>query len=165
VTRKGWGLLLSTSTRFSPFEAARTRDAIAGEHDRYCRCPVGNPVKAFPWTCATPPTCSRLRSVGGGSVASGHKVVRTFLSAERAPRGRRSCPQPVPVEKPRPCDNHGTEVGFHVPRLHGRRATRTRCLCLENIESIDDIDKRADMLLIIQYIDDELSVRQRARAA
>jgi hypothetical protein len=40
-----------------------------------------------------------------------------------------------------------------------------RCLCLENIERINDTAERADTLLVLECIEQELSRRQSSKAA
>jgi division protein CdvB (Snf7/Vps24/ESCRT-III family) len=40
-----------------------------------------------------------------------------------------------------------------------------RCLCLENIEAVGDVVQRADTLMVLQYIEEELTLRHHTKAA
>ena len=40
-----------------------------------------------------------------------------------------------------------------------------RCLCIENIEQTEQVAARADLLLILQCLEDELTLRQLHNAA
>jgi hypothetical protein len=40
-----------------------------------------------------------------------------------------------------------------------------RSLCIVTIESADDVHKRADTLLLLEYIDEELAIREHKQSA
>jgi hypothetical protein len=40
-----------------------------------------------------------------------------------------------------------------------------RSLCADTIELADHVQKRADTLLLLEYIDEELAIRERRRSA
>jgi len=40
-----------------------------------------------------------------------------------------------------------------------------RSLCADTIELADDVQKRADTLLLLEYIDEELGIRERKQSA
>jgi hypothetical protein len=40
-----------------------------------------------------------------------------------------------------------------------------RSLCADTVEQADDVHKRADTLLLLEYIDEELAMREHKRSA
>ena len=40
-----------------------------------------------------------------------------------------------------------------------------RSLCADTVERADDVHKRADTLLLLEYIDEELAMRERKQSA